>query len=151
MCAKKPIAKMYCYVLLCTDFYWFAHNISSSHSWVNPAMHETAWKLVTKWLRNPPSGNYLHVSPIYPYVSSCFIYCFPSFFCVFPMFPLVFLPVFFLGLTHSLFVIHYDSRTKYRNSNPIYGKRERIIPRDAQRTGTRTLLKILFKCTDILN
>lgn len=127
--------------LLCTDFYWFAHNISSSHSWVNPAMHETAWKLVTKWLQNPPSGNYQHVFPHLPICLLMFHLLFPQCFSLFS----------FLGLTHLLFVIHYDSRIKYPNSNPIYGKRERIIPRDAQRTGTRTLLKILFKCTDILN
>ena len=48
-------------------------------------MYEAALKLVTKWLRNPPSGNSLYASLISPYVSPVL--------WVFLMFSLVFLPV----------------------------------------------------------
>ena len=57
---------------LCSDL---LHN----HSWMNPEMHETALKLVNKWLRNPPNGSPLYVSPVSPYVSSSFTYCFTPF------------------------------------------------------------------------
>ena len=67
---------------------------------MNPIMHEAAWKLVTKWIRNLPSSNSLHVSAIPPYVSSCFTYCFPSFFEYFPCFPWCFSRLPLLGLTH---------------------------------------------------
>ena len=66
---------------------------------MNPAMYEAAWKLMTKWLRNPPSGNSLHVSLISQYVSSCLTYCFPSFFGYFPYFPGCFFLFPILGLT----------------------------------------------------
>ena len=66
---------------------------------VNPAMHEAAWNLATKWLSNPPIGNFLPLSLISLYVSSCFSYCFPSFFGCFPCFPWYFLLFSVLGLT----------------------------------------------------
>ena len=34
---------------------------------VNLDMYEAAWILVTKWLRNPGSGNSLRVSPPFPH------------------------------------------------------------------------------------
>ena len=70
---------MECYVLICSR-----HNSTVTCGWIRQC--KAAWKLATKWLRNPPSGYSLHVSLIPPYVSSCFTYCFPSFFGHFPCF-----------------------------------------------------------------
>ena len=88
--------------LLCTDLLIF--DIFDSHSWENPAMYQASWKLVTKWPRNPPSGNSLHVSSILPHVFTCFNFCFPSFFGYFPCLPWCFSLFFILGLT-VLYVI----------------------------------------------
>ena len=47
-----------------------------------------------RWLRNPPSGNFLHVSLIlFPMRFLMFHLLFPQFLWVFPLFPLLFLPV----------------------------------------------------------
>ena len=54
-------------------------------------MHETAWKLVTKWLRNMPSGDSLHVFLHFPIRFSMFHLLFRKFCGVLPMFSLVFL------------------------------------------------------------
>ena len=64
--------------LLCTDLLIF--DIFDSHSWENQAIYQASWKLVTKWPRNPPSGNSLHVSSILPHVFTFFNFYFPSFF-----------------------------------------------------------------------
>ena len=56
-------------------------------------MYEANRKLVTKWLRNPPGGNSLHVSPYFPIRFLMFNLVLTQFLWVFPMFPLVFLPV----------------------------------------------------------
>lgn len=63
------------------------------------AMYDAASKLVSKWLRNPLGGNFLHVSPISPYVSSCFTYCFPNFFWYLAFFPWCFSQFTILDLT----------------------------------------------------
>ena len=41
--------------------------------------------------------------------------------------------------------MHYDSRTKYQNSSPIYGKHERVI-----RQG-QPFIKTISSCTNTLN
>ena len=89
-------------------------------------MHEAAWKLVTKWLRNPPSSISLHfisvyVSPISPYVSSCFTYWLRSFFLVFPMFFLVFLPVsYFRSYIYEIVLkLKWAHQTRYRRQAPV--------------------------------
>ena len=64
-------------------------------------MYKAAWKLVTKWLRNPTSGNFLHVSPDSSYVFSCVTNCFLSFFGYFPCFRWFFFLFPILGLTDT--------------------------------------------------
>ena len=68
---------------------------------VNPTMYEATWKLMNKWLINLPIVNFLHVSPISPYVSSCLTYCFPSIFRCFPCFLWCFLLFPILGFMAS--------------------------------------------------
>ena len=92
MCGKKNHWKKW------TAMYWFSH-----HAYlgviplVNPAMYEAAWKWseyeVTKWLRNLPTGNSLHVYLHFPIHFLMFHLLFPKFLWAFPMFPLVFLHV----------------------------------------------------------
>ena len=79
--------KMDCHVLICPS------DIFGSHLRLNPALYEAASKLVTKWLRNPPSGNSLHVSLHFPIRLLMFHLLFPQFLWLYPMFPLVFLPI----------------------------------------------------------
>lgn len=50
-------------------------------------MYARTWQLMTKWLRNLPSSNSLHVYPISPFIFSCFTHCFPSFFGYFACYP----------------------------------------------------------------
>ena len=57
-------------------------------------MYETAWKLVTKWLRNLPRNPPVpYTFPHFPIHFLMFHLLFTQFLWVFPMFPFVFLPV----------------------------------------------------------
>ena len=95
-----------------------------SNSRMNLAMYETAWKLVTKWLRNRPSDNFLPVSPIFPYVFSCFTYCFPSSFGYFTCFSWCFSLFPILGLTVTN---HFDTHklTFARQKSTLWIKRKK--------------------------
>ena len=103
-----------------TAMYWFAHK-AVIRGWNQQCMKQFAnWSLR---LRNPPGGNSLHISPISPYVSSCFTYCFPSFFgfpsifWYFPCFPGCFFQFPILGLTILCMAIPDISSSNENMSN----------------------------------